>query len=271
MLAALALSLATTAEPPSARAYYRAAVAQMRGVPAPPFVTYRTEIPAGQSTLVVRVEGGSVVVVLEMGGAAPPIHWDVAYAAASGLAYVTLADGTRLQSTLATFDPTWTGVYRWMLRGFSAAPLPVAPSSPPSSGSKASPLPVIAVVSAMSADDYTIEDAGSGDCDGHSGHALRLRATHDPQGHPLSGVTIDPATLRFCSLRFALRSGSVATNISSTVELHFGVVGGYYLVTGGRIESDVRTMGIATAHYVTPFHYTHMTFPAALPAASDRP
>jgi hypothetical protein len=257
---ALALLLALAAPAPSAQDYYRAALAQMRDIREPALVTYRTEIPAGQSTLVVRLDGDTVNVVLEMGGAAPSIHWDVAYRASDRLASVTLADGTQLRSSLSIFDPTWTGVYEWMRHGLSAT----AESPPPASAANASqgaPLPIIAVVNAMNPGDYTIEDAGAGDCAGRPGHALHLKANHDPQDHPLTGVTVDLVTQRFCSLRFGLRSGSAATNINSTVELDFGDAGGYYLVTGGSIESTVRALGIVSGHYVTPFRYVQMTFP----------
>jgi hypothetical protein len=261
-----AFTLALAVASPSADEYYRAAFAQMRDVREPAFVTYRADIPAGNSTLVVRRgTDGRAALVLEAGGTAPANHWQVAYRASDRLASIPLADGTHVLSSLALFDPTWNGVYEWMRHGLTASAETVEPAVAASAAPQASALPVIAVVSAMSPGNYTIEDAGPGDCDGHPGHALRLTAKHDASSHPLTGVTIDLATQRFCRLRFALRAGNVAGGVTGTVELHFGDVGGYYLVTGGTIEGAVRSIGIAVGHFATSFAYTAMAFPPALP------
>jgi hypothetical protein len=264
----LAASPDASPDPSSPQAAYRAALAQMHGVAEPAYIAYRTDIPAGKSTLVVRRgTNGRAELALETGGDAPANHWQVAYRTSDRLASIPLADRTHVLSSLALFDPTWNGVNVWMRRGLTATAQ--TPQATPTAGTEPSPsppaVPVIAVVSAMSASDYTIEDAGPGDCEGRPGRALRLIAKHDAQNHPLQGVTIDVATQRFCTMRFALRAGNLAGSITGTVELHFGDVAGYYLVTGGIIQANVRSIGISIGRVSTSFTYTDMTFPALLP------
>jgi hypothetical protein len=266
VLASFARGIAQTT--PSAQEYYLAALAQMRAVPSPPpFITYRAEIPAGNGTLFVRRgAGGRADLMLAAGGPTHANRWLVSYRSSDRLASIPLADGTHVLSSLALFDPTWNGVDEWMRHGLTATDETREPSAAPAPGTPAL-LPVIAVVSAMSPGNYDIEDAGAADCDGRAGHALRLTATRDPQSHPLSGVTVDLATQRFCSMRFNLRAGG-AGSVTGTVELRFGDVGGYDLVTGGRIEGNARSIGISVGSFTIPFAYAAMAFPATLPDAT---
>jgi hypothetical protein len=69
-------------------------------------------------------------------------------------------------------------------------------------------------------------------------------------------------------MRFALHAGNLASSVTGTVDLRFGDVGGYYLVTGGNIDANVRSIGLSAGHVETTFAYTNMAFPAHLPDAA---
>jgi hypothetical protein len=272
LLAAVAVfPVAANADPTPAsttpEAYYLAALAQMRDISEPAYISYRTNVPPGKSTLAVkRGPDGRASLFIELTGNAPANSWEVAYRTSDRLASIPISDGTHVLSSLALFDPTWNGVDAWMHRGLSASATTPEPSTAPSaSPAAAQSLPVIAVVNAMSPGSYTIEDAGAGDCDGRPGHMLRLKAKRNPQSHPLTGVTVDLATQRFCSMRFALHEGNLVSSVTGSIELRFGDVGNYYLVTGGDIDVNVRSIGISAARIDTSFAYADMAFPDHLP------
>ena len=53
-------------------------------------------------------------------------------------------------------------------------------------------------------------------------------------------------------MRFALHAGNLASSVTGTVDLRFGDVGGYYLVTGGNIDANVRSIGDSDSAFSVP-------------------
>lgn len=79
--------------------------------------------------------------------------------------------------------------------------------------------------------------------------------------HPLTDVTIDLATTRFCSVRFSLPlRGAYGYS-----ELHFGDVQGYWMTTSD--HADMRAI-LGTLHFELYITYDEMRFPKALDEGS---
>jgi hypothetical protein len=249
--------------------YYRAALAAMQNVAQPPFLTYRTSVPAGDATLeIARGDDGRAELAV-ISGRSPARSWRVAYRRSDGIASVEMPDGTRLLSNLAMFDPTWGGAFAW-LRGGIGTSIVTAPSevlppeSTPAAGGTAPPL--LAVVTAVNENAYRLNDGGTFACaDGRAGRRIWAAAKSDANLHPLTEVVVDEGTHRFCTMRFHQRLSGAAATFDATYELHFAQAGRYYLITDGSASGDIRPRGGSPFRIDTSFRYDLFAFPATLP------
>ncbi|HTU82080.1 MAG TPA: hypothetical protein VMF61_08110 [Candidatus Acidoferrales bacterium] len=256
--------------------WYRAALAAMQGIREPAYLTYRTQVPAGDATLAVSRDelGRAEISVLD--GPSGAQAWDVVYRAADGTAAMTLADGTRTVSHLAIFDPTWRGAFTWLRHGLTADVAPSSTPSPAGTTSEGSPEnapPIVAIVTAINENAYDLKDGGNASCaDGRSGRRVWTVAKSDPQDHPLVGAVIDASTLRFCTMEFRQHVPGPPVTFDLDVELNFGDVGPYYLITGGTLDGAIRPYRRpGWFRLQTTFRYDRFTFPSSPPAALFTP
>jgi hypothetical protein len=276
-LAAAALAFAPLlahAAAPSADDYYRDALAQMRSITEPAYLTYQTSIPSGHSSIVLgnSKDGRAQLGLLISNRTQPAQSWSVSYRSRDGEASIAVPGGHEI-SQLAFFDPTWRGAYTWMRHGLeatlvdaNASPGPAAAS--PAPASSPSPLPVIAMVTAIGPGYYRAEDGGAVNCaDGRPGHHLHMVARTDPKTHPLTDVVIDTQTMRFCSMRFHESLGNALLGMSFDVDLHFGTVDGYYVITNGAVVGVGKALLVPALHLATAFRYDGTQTPASLPDA----
>jgi hypothetical protein len=125
---------------------------------------------------------------------------------------------------------------------------------------------VIGTVAAIGPGIYVVEDRGAASCsNGNPGRALHLWSrAHNPR-QTLSDVVIELASMRLCTVRFGMRSGS-GLGVDSIVEEHFADVGGYWIQTDGFVEATARVMGIAAAHGTWRYRFVDTQYPGAIPA-----
>jgi len=255
--------------------YYRAVLSHMRDIQEPPFLTYRTTVPGGTGALVVsRGDDGTAELAI-VAGASRPQSWDVAYRGSDGIASIGLPEGGHLIATTAIFDPTWRGAFAWLRRGIGASawtPVVPTPTQSPTAPAASAP-PLLAIVTAIDERAYDVSDGGEGRCaDGSAGRRLWMHAKADPIAHPLTEAMVDEATMRFCAMRFHEHLPSVSVTLDLDVDLHFGSVGAYYLITDGSVDGAVRPYrrpGWFT--FQTAFRYDRFAFPASLPPALFAP
>lgn len=190
--------------------------------------------------------------------------WLASYRERDDLASIANGPLSHALTHSPVFIPTWTGVYEWFRFGFDGRPIPVNPTPQPSAAlaqESAAPtdanLKVIGSVTAISPDAYRITAANLAVCTGgEQGRHLHLVPRNgDTKMHPLTDVTIDLASTRFCSIRFSLPLRG-ARGFS---ELHFGNVKGYWMTT-----SDDADMHGFFLHAELHIRYDEMRFPSVL-------
>jgi hypothetical protein len=251
--------------------FYRMALAQMQHVAEPPFVTYRTSVPSGHTSVIVRSDpnGYAKVSIRASTLVEPARTWDVAYRGADGAASIALPDGHRAITGLALFDPTWRGAFRWMRRGITGTDaVEPPPDESPDVVQKngGTPPPVIAVVEAFGTNSYSVEDGGPTPCaDGRDGRHLHLVARGDPVTHPLTDVVVDTQSMRFCTMRFHQTVRGGLNKGYFDIDLHFGEVGGYYLITDGKVTGGIRAYLFVAFNLDTAFTYDAVALPRSLP------
>ncbi len=247
----------------------------MDALPQPAYATY---------TIIARGEGGSVKLTPAKGrveltaGPGPNsierIH--AAYRAHDGAASLRFRDGKRALAHWGLLRPTWNGAYAFMQEGYASAPPTPKPapasartSLPPASPTPSAALRTIAIVKSIGPGYYRVQDRGAASCpDGAPGHALHLIAWRDPQTHPLTDVTVDLHSMRFCMMRFSLPSNGMGPfGATGFVELHFRQSGAYWMESGSLANIEVRALGIAFKNYTIRMNYNHFTYPSTLPAA----
>ncbi len=258
---------------PSATAYYEAALNTTKSLPQPAYIAFTTTVVAeGLTFHVTPYHTHEAWLGLGLGDGSAPHSWQSDHRASTDTTVILTGDGERLRALSPLYDPTWDGANDWMRYGvFSAAQPPYDPQ-PHTQGSPVpqvmpsdSTIKTIAVVSVMGAKFYRIDDGGRAACpNGAPGHALRLSAIRDPDLHPLTGVIVDVASSRFCSMQFRIGNGS-ALGLTGSSELHFNDVGGYWMTTDGTTTFLVRVLGIGVKKAVLHFSYHDVTFPPALP------
>lgn len=261
----------------SPEAFYRQALAQMQHVAEPPFVTYRTIVPSGHTSVIVRSDsnGYAKVSIRASTLVEPERTWNVAYRGSDGAASIALPDGRRAITGLALFDPTWRGAFRWMRHGIVATDAgEPAPDLPPETVQPGggTPPPVIAVVEAFGMNSYSVEDGGAIPCaDGRDGRHLHLVARGDPVTHPLTDVVVDTQSMRFCTMRFHQAVKGGLNKGYFDIDLHFSDVGGYYLITDGKVTGGIRAYLFMAFNLNTPFTYDAVALPSSLPAGLFEP
>lgn len=255
----------------SPEAFYRDALAQMQRIAEPPFVTYRTIVPSGHTSVIVRSDpnGYAKVSIRASTLIEPERTWDVAYRGSDGAASIALPEGRRAITGLALFDPTWRGAFRWMRHGILATdvteppPDAVPETMQPGSGT---PPPIIAVVEAFGMNSYSVEDGGPVPCsDGRDGRHLHLIARGDPTTHPLTDVVVDTQSMRFCTMRFHQAVKSGLNKGYFDIDLHLRDLDGYYLITDGKVTGGIRAFLIMAFNLNTPFTYDGVALPRTLP------
>ncbi|MHB8141042.1 MAG: hypothetical protein ACYDHD_07320 [Vulcanimicrobiaceae bacterium] len=252
--------------PPSAEAYYSSAIAAMQQLPEPTNARFTLSLfGSGLDADVIKDAKGRAQIAISSGSGTASKAYPVFFDARTRTATVTLTSGDA-PSDSALFDPTWLGSHAWLERGMDNSARVAARMASPEPNT-ASPGPVqknpktIAVVYSIGNAYYTVADAGPRRCaDGAMGHALRLSARRDPAAHPLTGVVIDPTSMRFCAMSFALRGASGSIGYTGSVRLNYGNAGGYWMVRNGVIDIEARFLGFGLKHYVVHFSYDNPTF-----------
>lgn len=258
---------------PSATQYYESALSAMNSMPEPAYVRYTIDIVGNGVGVGLDVRNdGSAGILLALAAGQHQKHWQADYRNADQAVRLSWGDHGHAYSHSPLFDPTWTGMHSWLKYGVQGAPAqsgPSGPSAPPTAAPSSVPsITEIAYVTAVSAGAYNVSDAGSDKCsNGDSGYKAHLSPRSDPSAHPLTDVVIDTQTRRFCSMRFALRGGSGALNTTGFVELHFGQVGNYWLVTDGLSDIEARVFGLGFRHASITFTHANLVMPASLPEA----
>jgi len=237
----------------SPEAAYVAAVAAMRALDIPPYVTFHSAWTITGAGFTIEHDDKRVVLAIGMGRAFHESqNYDLTFTSADATITVTTPTEHLAGTGSHLLDPTWIGAYdilRYGLHGETpvAVAATPAPAPEPSSEPSGAPTeaPVIASVVAIAPAFYAVSDGGTGACpNGDPGRVLSLRAFRDPQAHPLTEVTIDANNDRFCSMRFNLKEAGLAS-VTGDYEIHFAQVGTYWLVSGGFADVSARVMGIA--------------------------
>ncbi len=251
---------ATEAPPPSARQFYNAAISAMQGLSEPTQVRFLTSLSgSGLDVEVVKDQDGRAQINISGGRGSVVRAYPTTFVSHTNSASVTLPTGDA-RSGSALFNPTWLGSRAWLERGFSNTEHVVPQVTPPPSPATGE-MRVIAVVHSMDSGYYDVKDGGASRCDdGSVGHALFLSAKTNPATHPLSQVIIEPQTMRFCSMTFALRGTSGSIGYTGVVRLNYGSVGKYWLVRNGVIDIEARFLGFGLKHFLVEFSYNHLTF-----------
>jgi D-alanyl-D-alanine carboxypeptidase len=223
---------------------YARTVATMRDLPEPRFLTFvfNVTLQGDISTTLLDRHGIAVFRIWEgpkcKAYGQPSGSWATSHRASDDLSSVANTSQSHLLTHSALFNPTWTGAYDWLRFGITGRPfgprLPAQPSPTPNEQLK-----TIGTVTALAPSSYRISAANAALCPGgQRGRHLVLAARNgDVWVHPLTEVTIDLASTRFCSMRFH----SPAEAGVSFAELHFGTVNGYWMTTS--IDADHRTFG----------------------------
>jgi hypothetical protein len=244
---------------------YRAALATMRALPVPAYVTYRTDLDLGDATIALsRLSDGRLKPRILMGaGLYDRSSWQVAYRASDGLADVA-SNGDRALTSMALFDPTWNGVSIWLRRGLLAT-LERENETPAPDATPDKEPATIATVYAFDPNAYRVEDAGVAWCGDDPGRLLRLTALRDAVKHPLQRIVVDAVNDRICTVRFAVSGTEGKARFDGYVELQFATQAGYYLISGGYLDVGARENGDRTGWAHVRFHYRDAHTPVSLP------
>jgi hypothetical protein len=248
---------------------YATAVKTMRGLPEPPYLTFVVNVTSeGLRSVELRDNDGVGVLRVFSGRGGASGSWPVNYRERDDLASITNGPLSHLLTHSPVFIPTWTGAYEWFRFGLDGRPILVSATAQPSaalpqaSASPATPnLAVIGSVTAVSPGAYRITAANPDTCPGsEQGRHLHLEPRDgDTKMHPLTDVTIDLASTRFCSVRFVLPLRG-ARGFS---KLHFGNVNGYWMTTSD--DADITGLLVKAKLHI---RYDEIRFPNVLDEAS---
>jgi hypothetical protein len=265
--AVLAAAVAQLASPNDA---YRAALSTMQALPVPAYVAYRTDLDPGDATIsLTYLEDGHIKPRVVLGADAyPGTSFQVTYSSRNALAAIETDPGRRAFTNIALFDPTWNGVSLWLRRGLLATLERRGAATPEPSASAQPKIPTtIATVYAFDPNAYRVEDAGVAWCGDDPGRLLRMTALRDVSRHPLQRVVIDAVDGRVCQMRFAVTGSDGPARFDGYVELQFGALAGYYLITGGYLDVGVREDGERVGYAHVRFHYRDARALDSLPDA----
>lgn len=255
--AALVLApLVLAASPaPTPEHYYAQALAVMRALPQPAKVSFSVE--AGSNGLGVYAgpsENDPQIATFRAGSgySQTSTTWSETFYPASDTATVDTETAKALLGEGPLFDPTWTGAYNWLRYGLDGRPHQNAAQTAP----KPDPhLKTIATLTVMAPGAYRVSDAGAQQCpNGSSGHHLQFAAKGDWTRHPLTDITIDERTMRFCSVVFRIDPQHIH-GATATVELDYADVDGYWLETRNHVDVLARLFGIGVRHLSIDANY----------------
>jgi hypothetical protein len=272
LLACLTLPCAAQS-PPSAQAFYAAAIAAMDRVAQPPYVSYTLEGESGNVHIGLQAQNHQVWLLFQHGGGTTT--WHIQHRTEDYESQVIDGDGgKRYVSQRAFFDPTWFGAYRALRDGMLGFQNATPPRSSLSITALASPTPAaavktIATISVIGPNIYTVEDRGPATCaNGDPGHALHLTPRRRDARHQLSDVVVDLNSMRFCTIRF---KWSEEVWFNGIVEQHYADVGGYWVINGGVLDGTLRVLGVTTGHFVWTYRLTDTVYPQQIPDAAFVP
>lgn len=275
LLCAFAPSSAQTpSAPPSVDAFYSEAVASMRALPQPQYLSYVIE--GDGNGLDIHLQVMSHLVWLEMGTslgseAPTPVRWwTLKHRTEDYSTEILSPNGRRLVTTRPFFDPTWYGAFRALRDGmlsFQQQDAPLAASATPTPGPTPD-LRTIAVVQVIGSAIYRVEDRGAATCaNGDDGHALHLVSKDSNPRHQLTDVVVDLRNMHFCTVKF----NNPSSGFSGSVEEHFSNVDGYWLQTDGQIETTVRHFGMQSGHGIWRYQIDGIKTPRTIEAAAFVP
>ena len=246
----------------------------MRTLRQPQYLAYTME---GQGRgLDVKLRVVDHLVWLEFAMSSPPqesdpISWSVRHRTDDYTSEIVEADGRRLVSTRAFFDPTWYGAFRALRDGmldYQKDDPPVSSYATPTPGPP-SDLRTIAAVKVIGNGIYHVTDKGPSTClNGDPGHALHLTSRNDNPAHQLADVVVDLRNMHFCTIRFNVSNLTEQHEWLGSVEQHYADVGGYWLQTDGTIETSSRARQLVLYHGIWRYRLEQVTFPTTIPAES---
>jgi hypothetical protein len=283
LLAAVLLALASPtppvageAAPPTAREYYEVALAHMRALPEPAYVTYAAALSGeGDHIEISRAPSdGTLNVAVTLGHPThEPVLFSAAFRASDGVVSTQMKDGTHAITRSGFLNPTWAGAYKMMRDGWDSLGEPTPTPEPMASPSaQMTDIPTIAVVKAISPGFYRIQDGGAQSCPrGVPGHRIHLVAYDDPLEHPLTDAIIDARTQEICSLRFGLRQGLGVGSATGEMVINFERVGEYQVISDSEIGFDIHGFGFELKHMGLSVSYSNLVFPSSLPNAIFKP
>jgi len=256
LTAALQCASATAQESPSDA--YVSALRIMQALPEPPYATFESNFQAPAMHINLAAwQGYATLYLLLNKDVVSNVSWRTEYHADAHLTTLRTANGTQLVALSPIFDPTWSGAYDWLRYGLQGAPAPASASAQ----QNPTGLRTIALVTAISPGAYDVDDAGAAQCpSGSPARHLHLRARFAPEDHPLTDVIIDQTTNRFCSMRFTIGSSGLVYTMIGFMELHFGQVGKYWLVTGGNGNIAMQFFGQTYKESPITFNYSGVAF-----------
>lgn len=242
----------------------------MQALPVPAYVAYRTDLDAGDATISLTYLGdGRIKPRVVLGSESyAGTSFAVTYSSRNALAAIETDPGHRAFTNIALFDPTWNGVSLWLRRGLLATLERSGMPTPEPGANPQARLPAtIATVYAFDPNAYRVEDAGVSWCGNDPGRLLRMTALRDASRHPLQRVVVDAIDGRVCQVRFAVSGSDGPALFDGYVELQFGTMAGYYLITGGYLDVGVRQDGERVGYAHVRFHYRDARALDSLPAA----
>lgn len=248
------------AAPPTPEQYYAQSLAVMRSLPQPAKVAATVSATGdGVGVYIGPAKGPEDAgYALFQGGSqfsATSVSWTETYDSAADSASVNIENAPSLLGIGPLFDPTWNGAYDWLRYGLDgrphAKPSIAAPTADPN-------LKTITTLTVMAPGAYRVSDAGAQQCPGGTpGHHLQFASRTDWVRHPLTDITIDERTMRFCSLSFRIDPKHVRGG-TGTVQIDYAGTSGFWFETRAHIDFLARMFGIGLHHFGIEVTY-HVT------------
>lgn len=216
--------------------YFARALAHMNALPTPPSFTYTAQVKTDGGTVTLYPNADAVATTFVVGGksgAEGSADNTLTFSFDQHNRQVFLVGGADAlgETPAPIFDPTWNSAFRWMQhrRLFAIDVTQSAPLPKPTG----TPLKTIAIVAGSPALSYHVISSRPATCaNGDTGWQLHVVPVSDSEDHPLVGVLIDDRTGLVCAAQFeeAVHS-EPPDHARGAVEMRFGTVGGYYIVT----------------------------------------
>jgi hypothetical protein len=255
---------------------FRAAIARMNALPAPPSFTYDADVRTSGGAFVMQPQSqGTIGLVMMAHPGSMQVDEERVSLAFDGSARMVtlLRNGSaagRIHSPL--FDPVWSAAFGWMSRhGLWPLPATAVASTPDPTADAPS---TIAAVAATPAFAYRVARSEAAACpNGDRGRWLYVVPVRDPDTHPLAAVLLDDSTSSLCVVRFEEAFGSTSdVRVRGTSELHFDEVGPYTLATS--LSIDVRgivTDSMQPIHVTEDIAFRDFSFETPIPAITMSP